>query len=58
MRTCAAYAGFDPVFHNEVPSALFFKKIQWAITEETVELILVYPLMTGKVFTVFITEKS
>ena len=42
---------------NRISNALFFT-VQRAITEQTIKLLLVFRLVTGKIFTLFILKKT
>ena len=49
---------FDPVFQKYgIPSAFLSQCIQRAIAEQTVKLLSINPLMTGKKLTLFILKK-
>lgn len=58
MGKCTAAAILNPIFQEYgIPSAFLSQRIQRAIAEQAVKLLLVNPLMTGKKFTFFILKK-
>lgn len=59
MGQLAVCAVFYPILcHPEIPAALISQCIQRAVTEQTVKVLGISPLVTRKIFTFFITEES
>ena len=54
----AARAVLDPVFCiAEIPAAFLSQRVQRTVAEQAVEVLRIRALMTGKIFTFFMTEK-
>lgn len=57
MRQLAVCAVLDAFFRKvKIPAAFVPQCIEWAIAEKAVEILRVCALMTGKIFTCFMTE--
>ena len=58
MRKAAVHAGFDSILQKFTATATASaQSVERTVAEETVEVLLLNPLMAGKIFTLFILKK-
>lgn len=58
MRKATVHAGFDSILQKFTAAATASaQSVERTVAEETVEVLLLNPLMAGKIFTLFILKK-